>query len=81
MRVLLRLSEGAAVEPELYAAALQQSESDLSRLQIGYLVIDPAVCSPELIAFAHRVFQLTLVTSEGGLDLYRTPLAPPISTP
>ena len=81
MRVLLRLSEGTTVEPELYALALQQSESDLSRLQIGYLVIDPAVCSPELVAFAHRVFQLTLVTSEGGLDLYRTPLAPPISSP
>ena len=61
--------------------ALQQSESDLRRVEIGYVVIDPAACSPELVAFAHRVFQLTLVTSEGGLDLYRTPLAPPISSP
>jgi hypothetical protein len=81
MRVLLRLSEGAPVEPELYALALQQYETDLRRLEIGYLVIDPVACSPELVAFAHRVFKLTLVTSEDGLELYRTPLAPPIPSP
>ena len=40
MRVLLRLSEGAPVEPELYADALEQSDNDLRRVQIGYVVID-----------------------------------------
>jgi hypothetical protein len=40
-------------------------------------VIDPAHCSPELVAFAKRVFQTTFVTKADGLELYRTPLAAP----
>ena len=76
LRVLLRLSEGTPVEPELYERALQESDRSLRRLQIGYVVVDPARCSPELVAFAQRAFQLTLVTKEGGLELYRTPMAP-----
>jgi hypothetical protein len=81
MRVLLRLSEGSPVEPELYAVALAQSERNLRRVEIGYVVIDPKACSPDLIEFAHRVFRLTLVTQQDGLELYRTPLAPPITSP
>ena len=76
LRVLLRLSEGTQVEPELYTSALEESERNLRRLQIGYVIVDPALCSPELVAFAQRAFQMTLVTKEGGLELYRTPMAP-----
>ncbi len=78
LRVLLRLSEGTPVEPELYQDALQNADRNLRRLDIGYVVIDPSQSSPELIAFAHRVFDLSLVTKSGGLELYRTPAAPPL---
>ena len=78
LRVLLRLSEGTPVEPELYERALNQADRTLRRLQIGYIVIDPRQSSPELIAFAQRAFQTTLVLKEGSLELYRTPIAPPL---
>jgi hypothetical protein len=78
MRVLLRLSEGTPVEPELYDQALSRADRYLSRLEVGYVVIDPERCSPELIAFARRVFQLTFVAQAEGLELYRTPLAAPM---
>ena len=76
LRVLLRLSEGTPVEPELYERALNQADRTLHRLQIGYIVVDPRRSSPELIAFAHRAFQTTLVLKEDSLELYRTPVAP-----
>jgi hypothetical protein len=76
--VLLRLSEGTPVEPELYEQALQRADRNLHRLQVGYVVIDPSRCSPALIVFAQRAFQTTLVTKEGSLELYRTPVAPPL---
>jgi hypothetical protein len=78
LRVLLRLSEGTAVEPELYERALNDADRNLRRLQIGYVVVDARRSSPGLIAFAQRAFKTTLVTKEGGLDLYRTPMAPPL---
>jgi len=76
LRVLLRLSEGTPVEPELYQDALQNADRNLDRLDIGYVVIDTSRCAPELMAFAHRVFDLTLVTKSGELELYRTTAAP-----
>ncbi len=78
LRVLLRLSEGTPVEPELYERALNDADRNLRRLQIGYVVVDARRSSPELIAFAQRAFKTTLVATEGGLDLYRTPMAPPL---
>ncbi len=74
LRVLLRLSEGTPVEPELYEDALQNADRNLRRLDIGYVVIDAKRCAPELMAFAHRVFDLTLVKKAGDLELYRTPV-------
>ncbi len=76
LRVLLRLSEGTPVDPELYEEGLRQADRNMRRLQVGYVVIDPRVCSPELVTFARRAFQTTLVTKEGSLELYRTPMAP-----
>jgi hypothetical protein len=76
LRVLLRLSEGTPVEPELYQDALQNADTNLRRLDIGYVVIDSSRSAPELIAFAHRVFDLSLVTKSGHLELYRTSAAP-----
>ena len=78
LKVLLRLSEGTPVEPELYERALNQADRTLQRLQIGYIVVDRHRSSPELIDFAQRAFKMTLVLDEGSLELYRTPVAPPL---
>jgi hypothetical protein len=78
LRVLLRLSEGSPVEPELYERALQEADRTMRRLEIGYVVVDPRQASPELTAFAQRAFKLTLVSSEGSLELYRTEMASPV---
>ena len=79
LRVLLRMSEGTAVDPALLESGLQNAARTLRRLQIGYVVIDRARTKPELRQFAERAFALTPVMSEGSLDLYRTPIAPPLS--
>ncbi len=73
------MSEGTAVDPALLESGLQNAARTLRRLQIGYVVIDRARTKPELRQFAERAFALTPVMSEGSLDLYRTPLAPPLS--
>ena len=78
LKVLLRLSEGTPVEPELYELALNQADRTLERLQIGYIVVDRHRSSPGLIEFAQRAFKMTLVLDEGSLELYRTPIAPPL---
>ena len=78
LKVLMRLSEGMPVEPELYERALNQADRALERLQIGYIVVDRHRSSPELIDFAQRAFKMTLVLDEGSLELYRTPVAPPL---
>jgi len=78
LRVLLRLSEGTPVDSELYERALSRANIHLHRLQIGYVVVDTRRSSPELVTFAHRAFDLTLVTQADGFDLYRTKIAPPL---
>ena len=66
LSVLLRLSEGAPVEPSCTEDALQQAERNLRRLQIGYVVIDPQPMRP---ASSSRLrigcSRSTLVTSDG----------------
>jgi hypothetical protein len=50
----------------------------MSRLNIGYVVVNTDMASEELISFALAAFDLTRVTSDGPHVLYRTPLAPPV---
>jgi hypothetical protein len=76
LRVLLRMSEGTDVEPELRDRGLARAERTMDRLQIGYVVVDLDRCSPQLIEFAKKAFHLSPVASAEGLDLYRTPVAP-----
>jgi hypothetical protein len=78
LRVLMRLSEGTPVEPELYNRGLLRADQTMEHLQVGYVVIDPARSSPGLIEFAKKAFHLSPVSSEEGLELYRTPVAPPL---
>jgi hypothetical protein len=78
LRVLMRMSEGTEVEPELHDRGLARAGRTMDRLQIGYVVIDLNRCSPELIAFAKKAFHLSPVAGAEGLELYRTPVAPAI---
>jgi hypothetical protein len=78
LRVLLRLSEGTPVEPQLFQQGYERSTRTMERLQIGYVVMDPRATSPELQDFAMRAFDLTFVSTDGTLNLYRTPMAPPL---
>jgi len=78
LRVLMRYSEGTPVDDSLLAAGLERGPRNMQRLQIGYVVIDRKRSSAELIDFAKRALQLTFVSSDGLLDLYRTPLIPPL---
>lgn len=78
LRALLRYSEGTPVDDTLRALALERGPRNVRRLKIGYVVIDRQRSSAELIEFAKRALELTFVSSDGVLDLYRTPLAPPL---
>jgi hypothetical protein len=74
LRVLLRLSEGTPVEPELFDEGLAQAERNMRRFQIAYVVVDRDKSGPELLDFAKRAFRLTPVTRDDSLELYRTSL-------
>jgi hypothetical protein len=78
LRVLLRLSEGTPVDDELFRSGLERGRRSTQRLQIGYVVIDRERCAPDLVDFALKAMDLTFVSSDGRLDLYRTPVAPPL---
>ena len=78
LRVLMRYSEGTPVDDELLAAALERGPRNVVRFKIGYVVINRERSSAEMIAFAKTAMNLTYILSDGALDLYRTPLAPPL---
>jgi hypothetical protein len=78
LRVLMRYSEGTPVDDALRAAGLERGPRNLERLKIAYVVIDRQRSSAELIEFAIRALSLTFISSDGALDLYRTPLTPPL---
>ncbi len=80
LRVLLRLSEGTPVDDDLMRMGLKRGLRNVERLQIGYVVIDTTRSSPALIAFAKKALGLSFISSDGTLDLYRTPTAPPLAT-
>jgi hypothetical protein len=77
LRVLLRYSEGTPVDDTLLATGLDRGPRNVERLRIGYVVINRERSSAELIAFAKSALNLTYMSSDGVLDLYHTPLAPP----
>jgi hypothetical protein len=75
---LLDLSEGRTLPDERRRRVIERAHEIVSRLNVGYVVVNTAHASGELVDFAREAFDLTLVASDGGLDLYRTPLAPPL---
>jgi hypothetical protein len=78
LRALIRYSEGTTVDESLRALGLERGPRNVERLKIGYVVIDRQRSSAELIEFAKRALDLTFISSDGVLDLYRTRLAPPL---
>jgi len=81
VRVLLRLSEGRALEPGMEEEALAAAPEFVHRMQLGYVVLDTGMCSPELVAFVKKAFPMSRLTVEGPWELYRTPLASPGAVP
>ena len=71
-RVLLRLSEGRVVEPELLHAATTAAPQFVSDMRIGYVLVDRQRAPSGLLAFAARAFSLSLLRDEGGFALYGT---------
>jgi len=74
LRVLLRLSEGRPLDEGMKEAALASAPGFVERAQIGYVLVDTGLCSPELVEFAKQAFSLTKVAVEGPLELYRPEL-------
>jgi hypothetical protein len=81
VRVLLRLSEGRALDPGMEEEALAAAPEFVHRMQLGYVVLDTGLCSPELVAFVKKAFPMSRLTVEGPWELYRTPLASPGAVP
>ena len=79
IRVLLRLSEGRALDPGMEEAALAAAPEFVHFSHLGYVVIDTGMCSPELISFVKRAFPLEFVAADGLVELYRTPAAAPLT--
>jgi hypothetical protein len=76
--VLLRLSERRALDPGMLEKGLASADETLARTNVGYVVVDRLRAPKDLQDFARQAFHLTLVAEEGSLELYRTPLAPPL---
>ena len=74
---LVTLSEGRPLSAEQEQAAREGAAGFLQRTRLGYVMIDETRASPDLIAFAVDLLDLTLVAREGPLALY----VPPASTP
>jgi hypothetical protein len=81
IRVLLRLSEGRALEPGMEEEALAAAPQFVHRMQLGYVVLDSGMAPPALSAFVKKAFPLTPVTVDGPFELYRTPFASPSPVP
>ncbi len=67
---LMRLSEGAPLSEGQRARALRWSQRFLDTADVGYVVMDERLVTPELKALAVELFRLELVQSGGGFALY-----------
>jgi hypothetical protein len=78
--VLLDLSERGEVSDERLSDAFDRAERTLERFDLGYVIINTSRASQELQDFAREAFNLTFVARDGPVELYRTPVAPPIES-
>lgn len=77
LNALFTLSEGHPLSAEQEIAARARAEDFVRRSRLGYVVIDETRASPDLVAFAIDLLDLTFVSREGPLALW----VPPASTP
>ncbi len=77
-KTLMRLSARLPVVEDEVSAAIAYAHEIRSELNVGYIVVDTGLASPELVAFALKAFDPTYVAADGNSVLYRTPLAPPL---
>ena len=76
LRTLMALSEGDPVSAADMDEALAKGAEAIARFEVGWVVIDRARTPPALSAFALEAFNLELVQSEEGYDLYVPHLLP-----
>jgi hypothetical protein len=72
VKTMLRLSEGTPLLPGMEEEALDRGPEFVKRMHVAYVVMDTGLCSPELVSFAKRAFDLTPVAVDGSFELYRT---------
>ena len=71
--VLLDLSEDREVPRERLDWALRQAYGDRPDLDIGYVIVDTARASSQLVAFAREALNLQYLATGGGQELYIVP--------
>jgi hypothetical protein len=67
---LMRLSEGATLSDGQRERARRAAPRFLETADVGYVVIDSRLVSPDLRALAVELFKLELVQTDAGFDLY-----------
>jgi hypothetical protein len=77
--VLLDLSEREEVSQDRIVEGLSRAERTMVRFDLGYIIIDTRRTSRELQDFVREAFSLTFVARDGDVELYRTPVAPPLA--
>ena len=71
IRLLLRLSEGAAVSEREIARARRAAPNFIRRSQLGYVVIDTRAASPQLRELTIDILGLEKIAESDGRELYR----------
>lgn len=74
---LMTLSEGRSLMPQQQRRAEASVDRFLSRAHLGYVVIHSSNTSPELRAFAMKLFDLRQIATDGDTELYEPREAKP----
>jgi len=73
----MTLSEGRGLMPQQERRAEASVDRFLSRAHLGYVVIHSSNTSPELRAFAMKLFDLRQIATDGDTELYEPREAKP----
>jgi hypothetical protein len=74
LRALMDLSEGVVLDDETRRRVIDLAHRRAERLNVGWVVIDTARASDDLIAFAQAAFDLESVASDQNWQLYTSRL-------
>jgi hypothetical protein len=70
LEALMRLSEGAPLSGVQRARARRAADRFLETADVGYVVMDERLVTPELRALAIELFRLEPIQTSGGFELY-----------